>query len=36
MISLNSVSSFKLDKADADTLKKYIQTDSKNDLVTAS
>ena len=27
---------FKFDKADADTLKKYIQTDFKNDLVTAS
>ena len=27
---------FKLDKADADTLNKYIQTDFKNDLVTAS
>ena len=26
---------FKLDKADADILKKYIQTDLKNDLVTA-
>ena len=27
---------FKLDKAGADILKKYIQTDLKNDLVTAS
>ena len=26
----------KVDKADADILKKYIQTDLKNDLVTAS
>ena len=27
---------FKLDKADADILKKHIQTDLKNDLLTAS
>ena len=27
---------FKLDKAEADTLKKYIQTNFENDLVTAS
>ena len=27
---------FKLDKADTDILKKYIETDFKNDLVTAS
>ena len=27
---------FKLQKADADILKKYIQTDFKNDLLTAS
>ena len=31
-----SVLCFKLDKADADIPKKYIQTDFKNDLVTAS
>ena len=27
---------FKLDKADADILKKYVQSDLKNDLITAS
>ena len=36
MISLNSVSSFKLYKEDADTLKNFIETDLKNGLVTAS